>query len=817
MDHLPKFQGPAFEKPTILCYCHPKDYDKQGFTGYPQRKGWTIDKVKGPQRIDGSAHTRKELATFLQAWLFLGVLHEVFQISGKDIDLEKFVAPTTSTADDDRGTAHHELTFTTLHLQDEIEYWQYRVREQGLDERLRCQEKVAKVLNEVRRFFEVFRDRPTNSANQFWRATEVLEVDMIVAMLVLGETLRNAAILSWPMEQEQSPLRGVFHFRVNTAGECLVLPDRMRHASWCPSDTQMMLDNNLDCTAVYLACLLRRATELGTAPLHSNCTPSSCSASQINETTYTTKHTPGCEDGPVSCAHVHIDVNQVVSILRDGGIPVVMIKPSGPHDEHIELKVLRGMSETVSIKEFPTGPLETDAYEASMVLWRPPEEVETQPGAKPTVEETRIVTYVAISHVWAEGLGNAHRNSLPRCQLLRLLKMATETYSQAWQTGKPTIWIDTLCIPVEPQYRQERKLAIQRLSETFQDAKRVLILGAGLSTTPANCSRLEKVTRILCSNWMRRLWTYQEAVITSEESDASEDEKLQFQFMDGSVTLNSLLRGGITNLCHTEKALHAIIAVIPLAESTRAGRFRRLTQAMSHRSTSKQEDEAICLASIMNVDVKSVIRFNSVNERMQAFYSLIPELPSNILFHRGDRLGLQADGLSWAPTSFLSHMSGRSTLMALPVASAVRDYNGIHVKFQGYILSDVQLPENLGDSYILREDDNSQPLIYGMPDTAYNTTIREEYLKHLRESKAFDQLIGRTERPAIIINPWAEYGANPSITVSITREEEEDGVIYCKYVCASSVTRISPSVLVRLKSGSARIRKTSPDQRWCVG
>ncbi|KAF8346761.1 hypothetical protein F5887DRAFT_1073429 [Amanita rubescens] len=102
--------------------------------------------------------------------------------------------------------------------------------------------------------------------------------------------------------------------------------------------------------------------------------------------------------------------------------------------------------------------------------------------------ELRVVVednypYIAFSHVWADGLGNPHTNALPRCQLRRLRDHATELdrihnlASTSESADLPVaLWLDTLCIPVNPSAKAYRKKAIQLLGKTFNEADAVLAL-----------------------------------------------------------------------------------------------------------------------------------------------------------------------------------------------------------------------------------------------------------------------------------------------------------------------------------------------------
>lgn len=138
----------------------------------------------------------------------------------------------------------------------------------------------------------------------------------------------------------------------------------------------------------------------------------------------------------------------------------------------------------------------------------------------------------------ADGLGNPKANALPKCELQRLrdyvnaLSQIQDPELKKSSGPSPVaFWMDTLCIPVDASARQYRKKAIQLLGKTFHEANAVLVLDHEL--TIAEClttSFLELGTRILCSGWMKRLWTLQEATLASESHGV---EKIYFQMRDG--------------------------------------------------------------------------------------------------------------------------------------------------------------------------------------------------------------------------------------------------------------------------------------------
>lgn len=106
-----------------------------------------------------------------------------------------------------------------------------------------------------------------------------------------------------------------------------------------------------------------------------------------------------------------------------------------------------------------------------------------------------------------------------------------------------------------------------------------------------------------------------------------------------------------------------------------------LTRALEYRTTSKPEDEAICLATIMGVqNLKSVVDGVTAEQRMQTMYTPIQQLPASVLFHRSKRL---ESGFRWAPVSLL----GNNSNYVFSGPSAKCDADGLHVQFAGYVVT----------------------------------------------------------------------------------------------------------------------------------
>ncbi|KAI5839389.1 hypothetical protein DFP73DRAFT_634592 [Morchella snyderi] len=740
--HIPELVGPSYPRPEIPCLCEVEDYDKRGMIGFPARTGWTIDDKKGPVRLDGTETPPERVARFLQTWLFFGMLHDILLISGVDVDLKIFIQ-------------YHGIDpfITTAPLRQLLADMLGRG-----EDRTRAAYKefeMSKVFSAVQGFFHGFMDSvpPTQ-----WRIRDVLPLDTAMSILILSESLLNAAIITLRAPRE-SVLRNVAFFHTNNP-----LEERMLNRGWCIS-TVKMLHDSLDHTGLYTASLLRFSSITGRQS-HQGCTVESCRSNFVSEATYQTSHTEACQaQGSSGCFHISVDIPKVCSILRRGGIPVVNIIACGKDNEDIELAV-----------------------------------VESSP-------------YVAISHVWAQGLGNVRANSLPRCQLFHLraatreLVLQTSTEEQVLE--QPAIWIDTLCIPVHPDLKEDRKAAIVSLGKIFKEASQVLVLDADMQTCPKNASRLERGTRLQCAGWMRRLWTYQEAVISEEGTYCG---KLQIQFSDGALPFASMAgKQGLTTLCHTQKTIAELWLSLPLTGDP-TSLFKRMCRALRYRSTSRVEDESICLGSVLGYDLKELSETKCPNQRMALFYSYIPEIPADIIFLRKDKL--EIDGYRWAPKSLLKQARSLKDLALYQKDFTTRDAEGLYVTHSGFRITDVALPTTPGRHFYIKRSHQAEPegeLMYSIPIEHPAGVILSTRELQLRDEKRiqFDNLVHVTERLAVIQNPREE---DLSLLVTIVREEA--GTIFCRYlhmVHSSSMPRI------QLSRGSLVVQHLAPEQRWCVG
>lgn len=329
----------------------------------------------------------------------------------------------------------------------------------------------------------------------------------------------------------------------------------------------------------------------------------------------------------------------------------------------------------------------------------------------------------------ADGLGNPFENSLPRCQLQRLRDHATNLCKIHSVSGHRPIahWIDTLCIPVAAHLKDYRKLAIRLLGRTFHEATAVLVLDRELCLFQSQkASIFELSIRIMCSGWMKRLWTLQEAALAAESPDSRG--KMYFQMGDGPVLWNKLsqafehkpsrprphppkLNALITTIYEVKSRLNFEFGVLvsmndrlpSIHDLQKPGpdtHFQRLSRAVQNRSTSKSEDEPICLASLIGLDVADILSVQTAAERMSHFYLLLREIPTAIIFPQLGVKNLLSKNLQdapfrWAPKSLLllDEPVGIDIILGKHQFSeaghrtcGVCEADGLHIQHNGFVL-----------------------------------------------------------------------------------------------------------------------------------
>lgn len=127
--------------------------------------------------------------------------------------------------------------------------------------------------------------------------------------------------------------------------------------------------------------------------------------------------------------------------------------------------------------------------------------------------------------------------------------------------------------------------------------------------------------------------------------------------------------------------MQTVFSAFPQYRS-RGRAYAFLSRGLLYRTTSKLEDEAICIASILgfkSTEIGLIARARIAEERTQIMYTLMGQIPASILFNRSTKL---KQGFRWAPATLIG---GNGDYARGEAARC--DAQGLHARFSGYIVT----------------------------------------------------------------------------------------------------------------------------------
>jgi hypothetical protein len=401
------------------------------------------------------------------------------------------------------------------------------------------------------------------------------------------------------------------------------------------------------------------------------------------------------------------------------------------------------------------------------------------------VESTGDICYVAISHVWADGLGNPFGNALPKCQLIGLQNLAKGVVQASGLDVPALLWLDTICVPCKPG--AGKTIAMGMMRRTYEEADHVLVLESSLRSCDTESSDLIEIgVRIFTSPWLRRLWCLQEGALAK---------RLWFQFQDRPVDLAEIF--GKSRAVYHSRNISQMELVFNMSAIWRSLRLfekdpqvttitlQKVVRALQYRGVSVASDEPICLVNLFDIDAK-ILNEQDGSPMSRFWHTLcgIRLVPRTILFFKGPKL--EDEGFRWAPSTLL----GAGHLLPDYQEPAVLDKNGLRLHFPGVVihrpvfdiitlimnkrqaLPDVWylLDQRTGRWYgIIIKSTDVQTCIFGENDGG------ESQLKMLKDGKGKDFAIICSHDP----NPQKGTQRNgPPNAMFISIKAHEDGVYY---------------------------------------
>jgi hypothetical protein len=457
------------------------------------------------------------------------------------------------------------------------------------------------------------------------------------------------------------------------------LSHMLKKDGWCPSEVAAIRER-FSVSGVYFMTQVRPPNPKDHLT-GETCSHFKCKYREMNSATYQTSHVPGCTG---VCGDVGVDPEELARILVDEkNIPLIDAS-SEWNDPH----------KTPGI---------------SLVSWNASE------------------AFVALSHVWADGLGNLEANALPRCQLLRLSRMVQELSNQS----KAFFWLDTICVPpdsalnsMDPftsrRQRDAQNQAITKMRQTYEESEYVLVIDSWIvSDTSSNMGDAEKLMRIFCSGWNTRLWTYQEGALAK---------KLFFQLRDELYDLDAaIVRIRQSQDWSMNYTLQGPLMVqydslrgFRNQKPDNVERIKFLATALSFRTTSVASDEALCLSTLMGFNIQDILDVKDLddtdpmalaNSRMKAFWAQFDEVPRVLIKFDGPTLS--EDAWSWAPSSLLLSkdrpLHAYRCFMTSSPQPAIRTTDGLSVDLPGLLFRS-SVP--LGVEFYVRDESQTLYHIY---------------------------------------------------------------------------------------------------------
>lgn len=640
MDHIPHCGPHTIRVP----YLGNETWDGGNFLGYPQRRGFDYNHTPSPgarSRVQG----RDDVVQCIQTWLFFGLLTETMRLANISLNCEQFI-------EED----HHGNFVTTKALPGYLQALaQFEARQEasGKSRRLAT---ISSFLNAAYECVTILSSLMVDKEDKLF--AQSIGGPVMLSVELAGYALAHSCRAIYrDVGGSDADLRTYVHASAS------FLTAKMLDAGWCPSLTE-------------------RLSSIGNKELqyvgythgppdpepqdHSECSINVCSLSQIDECTYSVHHVEESCD----CGILEVDYGKMESIVKAGGTPVcrlIAVKantPPPPADAEIATANIGAVS-TSSPVEGPKHSFTLEVESAS--LQRP---------------------YLAISHVWAHGMGNPRHNGLPLCQLVQLQCRVSGAFADNHGKSGPRMpdfsdsswckwfWMDTLCVPVRLEAKPLRKRAIIQMRNVYAAAESVLVLDSGLLRHRGPEDNIRIMIRILLSSWYSRLWTMQESVLAKRvmilfgSPEGSGQNAMCIlddwarSFRDEAQYERTARGSTLAGTCLAlYQSLRGTTALVKMNNSS-----AHFLRAVAHRSVSKRDDEAICISTLLGLDLtklpdppppgsslETIEKNELADRRTVVLLKMIQEVPFSFLFSCGPRL--QEPGFRWALKSFL-HQTG---------------------------------------------------------------------------------------------------------------------------------------------------------------
>ncbi|KAK7942555.1 uncharacterized protein PG986_011668 [Apiospora aurea] len=592
----------------------------------------------------------------LQAWSYFGIIRHVFGANGDPIQTGRPYGASSLDSYMQAIQGNGLLRFDTTNLRAMVEAWVQDTRAQPSTDSLKLHwhEQVLNIITYARDVW--------TKVHRETRRTYPVDASLMLSAALLYEYIDWACRLAYQPRDPNSrriPNGPIFPYAMD------LVTEYMQSAGWCPAELRIMEHSFTGLEMWRLSFL--DVPHLGKD--HSGCADlNKCGAYQIVESAYKTAHDPG-GDPKCQCEFVYASQSELSKILLGPAEGIPLVQTSAPR-----------------------------RYPKDNRLY-----VELTPSR--TDRRSDASDWVAISHVWSDGLGNNKDNAIPLCQFNRLCKLSSALPFPG-RACPPPFWLDTLCFPLEPQDAYDK--ALIRMKESYEGSKAVLVLDGyllGVQAEEDEVSMTEIMARIILCPWNRRLWTWQEAFLAQRNH-------LFFQFKDVPICDKDLLDASegewMTEVNQSmdfalSQNIYARFRDIRSRDDDRPimERVSKAKDTLTFRSTSQGPDEVLCLGNILGVDTEIILKAEK-KDWMQTFWENVighGNYHASMIFWDGPKLDVE--GFRWAPATFMdgSRVLAQHQWPRLDGCVIGSSRDGLHVKLPSLVCSELKV-SGMGLCYI---------------------------------------------------------------------------------------------------------------------
>jgi hypothetical protein len=402
MEHLPPVDNPY--EPVFVPFIADQ-YDGLDFIGYPVRRGLDLDRLtKG----DFQNLSSDQVASFLQTWLYFGLLHGIL---GINFPAENFIRVDESGK---KWLTTEKLPKVLrgirylMNKEKEMPYYTDEYVKTHNDMLNKCFRHCHDVWEEFSRLNERF-GIPNPMSPEVALGIQILAITLQVgATEICGGKPGEPTYRKLPWETGR-------HWRITRSK---FMNERMVSQGWCPTVVKQIWSKQNPLGQYYASLLGPPRRKLD----HSSCNfdDTDCEAMKKQPLSKGKHENEGCQ-----CETLLVDVAKLCEIIEIYEVPVLrLLEQNG-----------RPFLDVVSCA--------------------------SQPGLE----------YTAMSHVWSDGWGNPDENSLPLCRVQKLVRDISATYSMPDFDVEPPqgkyyrstkhddrvfFWMDTLCVPRSPDHIHAR-------------------------------------------------------------------------------------------------------------------------------------------------------------------------------------------------------------------------------------------------------------------------------------------------------------------------------------------------------------------------